>query len=108
MDNKMISMIDTTKENNYELMSYPITFHKKCFKEWNTRKSVVPRDYTLGETRLLNGLRFEFYRHILDGDWRYDYESFDDHECAICDSCNKRLKRYADDCDCDLCIEDRN
>lgn len=98
----MISIIDTTTSDTCDLIDYPLTFHKKCFKEWNTQ------GYTIGETRTrkLNGLRFEFDRHILDGDWRYEYESFDDQECAICNECDKRIKRYSDDCNCDLCIED--
>lgn len=98
----MISVIDTTTSDNSELMDYPMTFHKKCFKEWNRL------DYTLGETRRFNGLKFEFDRHILDGDWRYDYESFDDNECAWCTFCCDRIKKYSSDCDCDLCGDDRN
>ena len=98
----MISVIDTTTNDNSELMDSPQTFHKKCFKEWNRLS------YTIGETRRFNGLRFKFDRHILDGDWRSVYESFDDQECAICDECNGRLKRYTDDCDCDHCMDDRN
>lgn len=101
----MISVIDTTTNDDSELMDYPLTFHKKCFNKWNGVR-VYP--YKIGETFRTLANFGEFDRHILDGDWRYEYESFDDNECAICDECNRRLKRYTDDCDCDHCMDDRN
>ena len=93
----MISLLDSTQEHEYEPIDYPLTFHKKCFKEWNTQ------GYTIGETRKIQGYTSEYYRTVLDGDWRDVYTVFEDTHCEFCDHCDKRIKKYDQDCDCYLC-----
>ena len=98
----MISIIDTHPITQ-ELMDYPKTLHTKCFKEWNTPK------WKIGEIYRIDSYLTDYDRMIFDGDWKRLYEAYDsEDQCAWCEFCCDRVKKYTPDCDCDLCGDDRN
>ena len=102
----MISIIDTHPITE-ELMEHPITYHKKCFAEIQ-KKTKTPK-WKIGETYRIESSYQDYDRTIFDGDWKSLYESYDSYDqCAWCDFCCDRIKKYTEDCDCDLCGDDRN
>ena len=98
----MISIIDTHPITE-ELMDHPITLHKKCFPQWNNHK------WEIGETYRIDSYSTDYDRTIVNADWKRLYEAYDsEDECAQCEFCCDRIKKYSQDCNCDLCGDDRN